>query len=191
MICSAIIPTRKRLPRLLVTLDSLVATANDPSQIEAVLRVDDDDEETKTQFPKDKYPWVKMVIGSRYEGYNSMGKFVTEASREASGKWSLLIDDDSWLVGKGWDSQLSQLPTDGWVAMAEYYHLGGSNYINTQGCPVGLFFPTRFWERFGIQEIPCPADEAMRSLAVDCHKWQVKFLVGITYRHDRREEDHR
>ncbi len=185
----AICPTRKRLPRLLKMLDSLMATVSDKDCLEAVIRVDDDDHETILGFPKQNYPWVKMVIGARHNGYVSMGIFVTEACNATNADWCLLIDDDCWLVGKDWDKQVLNLPIGSCIAQAEFYHLGGSMYRYTKDSPVGLFFPNKIWERIGLKEIGEPADLVIFDIAINQLKWEMKFIDGLTYRHDRDSDE--
>lgn len=186
---AAIIPTRKRLPRLLKTLDSIMSTATDKDCIEAVLRVDEDDFETLTGFPSQNYPWVKIVKGPRYTGYTSMGKFVTEACAATDATWCLLIDDDSWLIGKGWDEKLRNIPTTGFLAQAMIYNLGHSTYFYPESSPVGLFFPNQCWKLTGQEELSSPADIMIYDAMIKTMGWKMRYIEGLTYRHDRDSDE--
>lgn len=186
---SAIIPTRKRVPRLIKTIDSLLREADDKSCVEVVLKIDNDDQITQKEFPFADYPMVKKVFSDRGRGYGEMGRFVTEACAGATGEWSFLIDDDCWIVGKGWDSKLNQVPKDGAVAQCEFYHLGGSRYGSGSCGPNGLFFPTGKFNEFGIKQLYSPADHCLYSIFVTERKWPIHLLKEITYRHDRDSEE--
>lgn len=188
---SAIIPTRKRVPRLMVTLDSLIRQADDPSCLEIVLKVDEDDEQTRRYAPSIHAAGatINIVISPRGRGYVEMGRFVTEACAAATGQWCFLIDDDSWIIGKGWDTLLKAVPIENCVASCEFYHLGKSHYGSGSCGPVGLFFPNGSWKKYGVAEIPSPADECLRSLLVDQQGYKVHLLKGIIYHHDRDSQE--
>lgn len=190
MLCSAIIPTRRRVERLRKTIGSLKQTASRPQDIEVVVRVDSDDSQTIAQIPAlDNGLGVKAVIGPRLSGYRSMGQFVTEAVDVAAGKWVFLIDDDAWLEGQGWDDQLRSVPMSGYIAQAEFYHLGESRYGSGSCGPVGMFVPNKCWEPLGYQAMASPVDQFWHDLLVKMNGWQTVLLRGITYRHNRDGED--
>ncbi len=189
MLCSIITPTRKRLMRLIKTMDSIYENADKPTEIEAVLKIDEDDAETLLGFPWQHYPNVKKVVTPRGRGYVDMGRFVTEACNAATGKWCFLIDDDAWIVGRGWDAQLRQVTTPNTVCQCEFYHLGASEYGSGSCGPNGLIFPNGCWKQFGISELSSPADQCLKGLLVDQHHWRVHLLRGVTYRHNRDTEE--
>jgi len=118
---SVTIPTRKRVPHLTNTLNNIIATANDVSRIEVLLRVDTDDEQTlsflkipkKAQKCTAKYEGVLdlvVIIGDRGLGYQEVSKFYNELAKAATGKWVWIFNDDSIFDTKGWDSFVKEKP---------------------------------------------------------------------------------
>lgn len=144
LLVSAIIPTRKRLLRLIKTVDSLRAQADHPDCIEIVLKIDEDDMETRLGFPWQNYPTARQVITPRGRGYVEMGRFVTEAINAAAGQWCFLIDDDCWLYKKtpnvrGWDTLLREVPAKSVAQLASPADASLKGYFVTQqGYPVHL-----------------------------------------------------
>lgn len=184
---SVIIPTRNRIGRLHHAMTSVIGTANDKSRVQFVLKIDDDDLTDYRRY--DDPASIKVVRSPRGKAYADMGRFVTEACNAADGQWCFLMDDDAWLYGMtGWDDQLALLPTKGWVAQAEKYHLGGSRYGPGSCGPVGLFFPNGCWRKLGHESIGDVVDEWLRQLLVVQHGWQIHLFRGLTYRHNRDDE---
>lgn len=100
---SIILPSRKRPHRLLNSLDSLYATANNPEDLEVVIRFDDDDPESLEVMPVLRSMGAKVLVGSRYKGYASLHVFTNECAEECVGKWFFLWGDDAIMTTKGWD----------------------------------------------------------------------------------------
>lgn len=191
---SAIIPTRKRLLRLIKTVESMRNRADNPDCIEFVLKIDEDDMETQLGFPWHKFPTARKVISPRGRGYVEMGRFVTEALNAATGKWGFLIDDDCWIyresaeVTRGWDTLLREVP-DRALAQCEFYHLGGSLYGPGSCGVVGPIFPMEVWKNSGIAELPSPADDSLCGYFVRTLHYPVHLLKGYIYRHNRDTEE--
>ncbi len=189
ILVSALIPTRCRPDRLRKTIQSLRDTAYNPDAIEYCLRIDDDDQQTiESLHGLNKDFNVRSVIGPRHTGYFSMGQFVTEIADISTGTWNFLIDDDCWLEGKGWDTQLKAVPTTGWVSQAEFYHLGHSKYGSGSCGPVGMFVPNQCWKQFGYDQCQGPVDLFWQNVLIKENHWQTRLLRDIIYRHDRDHE---
>jgi len=184
-----IIPTRKRVDRLLLTLRSLVNTASDWSRVEPVLKIDDDDIDTIAAIPRLEAEFgLKHVITPRGVGYNDMGRFVTEACAETDATWVWLVDDDAWVEGRGWDDFVASVAPVRNVIQPQIYHLGGSKYY--EGCgPVALIVPNQSWTLHGSPSVTSPADECWRQVLVVQNGYAVHLMKGITYRHDRDNDE--
>jgi hypothetical protein len=110
---SVILPTRGRTGLLNRMLESLVMTADDPSRVEVVLRVDDDDTETLVYLHEQaRTTWATMlhrlfcVTGPRLNGYASTPTFINEAAAAATADLLLLNNDDVAFHTHGWDRRL-------------------------------------------------------------------------------------
>lgn len=180
-LCSVLIPSRGKPFGLLKAIKSVNDTVNDPSRIEILVGLDDDDEVSKTVWddlmgienvsvfvwPRD---WIAMISG---------------LAQAAEGDWILILNDDATIEGSGWDEQLANTPKAGVVYQPETYRLNESRYLHATrtGFP---WFPNRCWEIFGCAGnfIPFPADYEVCNLA-EKHGWEIRFLTGITVFHDR------
>ena len=176
-------PTRGRPNGIRKTIKSLNEHVSDPSSMEIILRVDDDDEETKAMLPELDGK-IKYRIGSRYLGYDSMGTFVSEISDLSNAPWVFLIDDDATVIGNGKiDVELVKvIQGNGNVCVCEYYKLNQSVYRGA--LPVGMFVPTNAWKQFGYEKCLSPVDQFWTQLFVKDFKWKLNLLSGLTYEHD-------
>lgn len=188
MTISAIIPTRKRLLRLIKTLESLRDMISEKSQWEAVLRVDDDDHETILGFPQQNWPNVKMITAAR-RGYINMPSYVADCLDHATGQWCFLIDDDCWIYGpEKMDDLLAKVPTENHVAQCEFYHLGHSMYGSGSCGPNGMIFPNTPELRERMHEKSGSADDMIKNFYLG-RGYKLQLLPGLTYRHNRDSEE--
>lgn len=186
MLVSILMPTRNPRDWLEKALSSIRATAKDNSQVEILLRVDDDDAERIGWIPELKEAYdVKVVIGPRGIGYQNMGGFVNDLVAIAQGKWCWLFDDDSWVEGD-WQTPLNAIPCDpvnGPAVNAEIYKLGFTSYQNSPtGCCVGLLMPSATVKALNNWN---PVDLQWLQLAMD-RGWTVRQLPGVLYGHEGR-----
>src|SRR5690348_487730 len=98
---SFIIPTRQRTECLRRLLDSVTATTRDPGQVEIVLVIDQDDEES-IRFQYDGLPLRKVRVAPGLR----MGELNMSGYRVATGRYLLLLNDDVILRTPGWDEQV-------------------------------------------------------------------------------------
>jgi len=189
--CAALTPTHNSVANLERMLRSFFGSANTPGDVECVLKIDDSNDWLPPHLSrlKAEFPNLKWVIGPRYSGYLSMGRFIEEAAAAADARWHFMLDDDAELAGKGWDTQLYEMGAGKgkleFAAQAEFYQLNQSRYPRRDGkpvTPVGLFVPANFWKEFGIQQLTSPADNAWFD-ALTQHGWPILELRGITYLH--------
>ena len=180
---SALMPTRGRPDGIRKTIKSLNEHVADPESMEIILRVDDDDEETKSML-SELDSKIKYHIGSRYLGYDSMGAFVSEISDLSKAPWVFLIDDDAIVNGDAKiDLELGNVPQgNGNVCVCEYYKLNHSIYRGA--LPVGMFVPTNAWKQFGYEICRAPVDLFWTNLFVKDNKWKLNLLAGLTYEHN-------
>lgn len=97
---SVLVPTRKRVPRLVTLMQSYDRTS-DGATSELVYRCDEDDAETRWLLA-DKL----TVVGPRLNGYRSVGTFFNEMLRLASGDVLMLGNDDMVFRTEGWAAML-------------------------------------------------------------------------------------
>lgn len=96
---SLLVPTRKRVDRLERMLSSFVTTVGASSQIELVLRLDDDDRRSYEILASLGYI---LVVGPRLQGYTSMPAFFNEMAAVATGDVLMVGNDDMVFKTPGW-----------------------------------------------------------------------------------------
>lgn len=115
---SVILPTRHRKVGLCTAIDSIYSLAKDKSNVEFLLKIDDDDTESiKVYETLQKLINIRAWITPRGNGYLDMHKWVNELSLNwAKGDWVFLTNDDAVLSGaenpnvvdgQNWDEKLT------------------------------------------------------------------------------------
>lgn len=101
---SLLLPTRNRVNSLKDAIHSAITMADDPSQVEILLRVDTDDRATIDALPTLPFQNnIKYIVGDRRGGYSSIHEFQTELCKISSGEWLMIYSDDSLIDTKNWD----------------------------------------------------------------------------------------
>lgn len=175
--------TRDRPEGMLRTIAKTRASANHPDRLEFIIKLDDDN--VLPYDPLRSLPYVKVRISHRGRGYGESCRFSRECLELATGIWAFVIDDDSWIVGQGWDDKLAEIEPLNCAAQPERYHLGFSMYGPNSCGPTGLFLPLEVVKSFAPYE---GAADAQWSGYVQSKQWPVHLLPGVIYRHDRKDE---
>lgn len=179
------IATRNRVEKLQRLILSFLNTADDPSCFEVCIRVSRDDPATLSVIQElMNLCQLRVVIGYPMSGYPSVCFFNDEATRLALGAWTWSFDDDMVLIGKGWDTQLRQLPLEGIIVQPEIERLNTSGYHHHEGGPIWCV-PNRCWAKLGHPVLQFPCDIWIDKLLRVDNKWKTHFLKGITVWHDR------
>ena len=147
MLVSMLIPSRARPEKLLKSINQLIVTAFEPENIEFCIRVDDDDDETIAILPqlREIHPNIKIKVGDRMDGYESLHYMYDELCHISSGTFLYLWNDDSYMKTEGWDLILSDY-TDrySWIMTGEYFENIGSSYQSSFPC-----MHRKLWEIMG------------------------------------------
>jgi glycosyltransferase involved in cell wall biosynthesis len=135
---SIMLPTRNRAGHLCAAIDSCVSLAKDPSQLEFILKIDDDDIDTIRIAEKlEKLTNVKKIISPRGGGYYDIHKWLIEMTKISSGDWIFFFNDDARIRGQNWDEVVLYIGNaEPWVGMSEACLL----YIPTEGRPFAQEF---------------------------------------------------
>ncbi len=109
---SILLPTRGRTQALFDSLRSLVENASDPSRVEILLGLDDDDQEPRE--------FIQSVIASYLRehhvecrasifkplGYENLNTYVNTLASAATGDWLFIWNDDALMDTPGWDDHI-------------------------------------------------------------------------------------
>jgi hypothetical protein len=188
MNCSVNIYTR-RPARLKQTIKSILDTANNPSDIEFVLRYDNDDADSANAMPEIcSMAMVKAISGPPL-GYAGYPVANWQMCKQDDGDWIWHFDDDATVMetSKGWDEKLRRAPRNKLV-VPEWNILGGSGYHMDSSCPF-FFLPNRWWQPYGIKEFTQPFDTFVQRTLVDKYHWDIHYILGLSTFHERIRED--
>lgn len=101
-----ITPTRNRVNDLKNLFESIKATVADPSSVEILFYVDDDDTATIPMIKPYEEEYkdfnVHFHVGPRSDHFSK--DYYNFLSRKARGRWVMAINDDSIFVTEGWDA---------------------------------------------------------------------------------------
>jgi len=162
-------------------IESIRATADNPDQIEILVRLHSDDANSVPFFHTDGN--LRVFVGPP-EKYKNLHKMYDMLAKEAKGRWVWILNDDMEFRGKGWDTQLAAMK-DGLV-QPETNRLNTSTYTHNQDGPFPCV-PNQCWTKYGHTELGDGAcvDQWLFGLLVRQAGWPVYFLNGIEIWHDR------
>jgi hypothetical protein len=181
MICSVIIPTRKRPSRLLACVESVWKTVKDRAQVEIIVRMSRDDEASQKVIPKLTELGCLVIVGQVLDRYDLHNQAIDEAVAKSSGQWTFGLPDDSVILGPcDWVAQLAGTPAKTFV-IPGIHENGGSCYAHDAAC--GVFAaPVRCWEPYVGLPVPLPPDTGIR-MALLGNGWKYNWFEGLTYHH--------
>ena len=106
---TVLLPTRGRPELLKRSIESLIDKASDPSQIELMLGIDEDDQAT-TEYIKDNIaPYLQdKGVEARANifkplGYENLHTYVNTLAGNGQGEWLFFWNDDGIMTTEGWD----------------------------------------------------------------------------------------
>jgi glycosyltransferase involved in cell wall biosynthesis len=103
---SVLVPTRGRAEMLGKSIGSLMDKASS-FNLEILVRVDEDDTESKEAKFEISDPIIQVVTGPRH-GYRQLQKYYNELAEKATGDWLMLWSDDAIMETEGWDEKIHQ-----------------------------------------------------------------------------------
>lgn len=108
-IISVLLPTRGRREVMVESIKGLVEKASDPSRLEIMLGVDNDDEGIKdyiqdnlTEYMEEREVTCKAKVFPPL-GYSKLHHYVNTLALTATGEWLFFWNDDGIMVTEGWD----------------------------------------------------------------------------------------
>lgn len=108
-VISVLLPTRGRTDVLKKSLESLINSASDPSRLEILLGLDDDDEDIRPFIEKEIAPFMQEkgveCRANIFEplGYKKLNIYVNTLASSATGQWIFFWNDDAIMETQGWD----------------------------------------------------------------------------------------
>lgn len=181
MICSILIPTRKRPHHLSVAIDSIWKTCK-PQDVEIICRTDDDDH-YQTNIAVGLVGPSNVLTGPRLKGYFSINQFYTDMAVVAKAPWIWLFNDECTISGE-WVDDLKAIPTTGVVVQPLSYQVGHSMYkkVHDTTCPI---VPNRYWELGGQPGVPYCTDTDTYMMLNKHLGWRTEYLPKLHMAHFR------
>ena len=109
-----LLPTRGRPQLLEKSIKSLMEKATDPTDIEIMLGLDDDDTETTEYIKETIAPYLQELgVEARANifkplGYENLHTYVNTLAGASLGEWLFFWNDDCVMVTEGWDDVIRQ-----------------------------------------------------------------------------------
>jgi hypothetical protein len=117
---TVLLATRQRVELLEKSIDSLLSNATDTSNVEIILGVDNDDQET-IEFLKSEEFQTKMqdtyncdaqaVLFNRL-GYEKLHEYMNTLWGKSTGEWLMLWNDDAIMETQGWDEEIQKFDNE-------------------------------------------------------------------------------
>lgn len=120
---SVLLPSRKRSTALFESCQSLVTKAAHRDDIEILVAIDPDDDETRTaELPSQVQVWEAP---ERF-GYDGLHHYVNFLARQAMGTRLMIWNDDAIMQTQGWDEIVRRAPADSALWMEANHSEGGN-----------------------------------------------------------------
>lgn len=101
---SILLPTRNRLKMFTESVDSLLSNVSSLDQIEILVAMDDDDDETVNEIKKiiHNKKNIKLFLFTR-KHYHGLHEYINFLAKQCSGKFIMIWNDDCLMETKDWD----------------------------------------------------------------------------------------
>lgn len=109
---SVLLPTRGRAEVAFNSIKSMIDLADDASELEFLIAIDDDDESSATYFQEIMMPWFEdrdldlKVFQMPRHGYLQLHKYNNFLGTQSSGQWVVFWNDDAVMQTAGWDTEI-------------------------------------------------------------------------------------
>ena len=113
-VISVLLPTRGRRDVLKTSIETLVNKANQPSRLEILFGIDEDDEGLSDYIKEELAPFFnKHSIEARARvfkplGYENLHIYVNTLAGAATGEWLFFWNDDCLMDSQGWDDVIRE-----------------------------------------------------------------------------------
>ena len=113
---SVLLATRQRPDMLEKSIDSLLSNVSDSRNVEILLGVDNDDQETIDHIQNDDFQTkmqdtynvdIQAVLFERL-GYKNLHEYMNTLWAQANGEWLMLWNDDALMETKDWDLEIGK-----------------------------------------------------------------------------------
>lgn len=111
---SVLLPTRGRRDPLKKSIMSVMDLAENPDDIEILLAMDNDDQETVEWVKTNVLPEIEQrgidatLITFTPMGYINLHKYLNAMGQLANGRWLMFWNDDALMQTKHWDSEITK-----------------------------------------------------------------------------------
>lgn len=189
-ICSVLIPSLGRFDKLKRAIQSIFDTVNGRGTIEVIVRLHLSDTESVARAHELYHMeplLLKIIWGNDKEPGQGNEVLWNHLRLHALGVWHQYFSDDMIMTGKGWDTMLWHIPTEGIIPQPEIHQLGASTYMDDVGGPIP-FVPKDAFSSYGYTNLPTVPDVAVNDILIKKHGWKPHFLKGIGVHHQREED---
>lgn len=111
---SVLLPTHKRTETLDRSVRSLVDLCSDPTRLEILFGIDDNDETTKQYFLANVVPYLNeksvryIALEFKPMGYEGLNLYYNALAARGQGHWLFVWNDDAVMQTKNWDLEVEK-----------------------------------------------------------------------------------
>jgi len=114
-VISMLLPTRGRTEMLKRSIESLVNTAADPSRVEIILGIDEDEQDILSKYLQEEV--ASFLKEHNVEcranvftpmGYTNLHQYVNTLAASANGDWLFFWNDDGVMLTENWDNEIEK-----------------------------------------------------------------------------------
>jgi len=113
-IISILLPTRGRTDVLKNSIETLIEKAADPSRLEILLGLDEDDADTKEYITNEIAPYLQSKdVECKAQvfkplGYSKLHMYINALCSIARGQWLFFWNDDALMMSDNWDNEIEK-----------------------------------------------------------------------------------
>lgn len=114
-VISMLLPTRGRTDMLKRSIFSLIEKAEDPSRVEIILGIDEDEQDLLSKYLQEEVaPFLKENnVECRANvfvpmGYTNLHQYVNTLAANANGDWMFFWNDDGVMLSENWDTEIEK-----------------------------------------------------------------------------------
>jgi hypothetical protein len=109
---AVLLPTHERTDALTRSVKSVIENADQPTSLQIIFGVDNDDTIGQTHLENVIYPYLDkhgvdyLAVGFEPMGYLGLNHYYNGTSAEADADWLFVWNDDAFITSKSWDAEV-------------------------------------------------------------------------------------
>lgn len=170
---SMFLNSRGRVKRLQELFNSIVKTTRDYTNIEVLIRIDEDDVETVNFSRINIYPFeIRYIVGPRPD--NLITSY-NELASQCKGDYLFVLNDDVDILTQNWDDEVRKVPSNEiWLLSTHDTSIDKTNTVNKDDNNYGSFL---IHTKASYEALGYFMDDRVKTLGGDSMLWRLYSAV--------------